>query len=466
MPAAVDREQFLNRDTRGLMLRRPVLTRRDFLSHAGVGLAAASAPAASPVRHSAPNSSSSIRPSKSVQIASVVRREDTLLRLGGVGDNWHMTWAADDRQYVSLCDGFGWPGMPGYDQQNSEFNSRLYAVEGEPSKVRFIYLPDYPDLRQGVMPSGRTGNKCFYYNFATLALDGRIYQYLSTLNPPKREDGRDWPGLRFIGAKLIYSPDNGRTWCNQDGSAPVHWEDWFERSPKNMIFFEESQYAFSLLTALQMGRGYEHNRDGYVYLYSPNGTRDGQMNELVMCRVPKGGVLDRDSYRFFGGLVPDGDARWVEDIDDRGVVHTFPRGWVNNDINAHPYAWHPSVVYNAGLQRYMMANWGMGCSSNGDWFAKPSYFGVWVSATPWGPWTQIHEEPAWLPGNDPKARAYQPQIAPKWIAQDGKSFWLVWTDIQPGVPADTPPHAFNAVTKTRGLPYYAFNAQRVDLILK
>ena len=59
--------------------------------------------------------------------------------------------------------------------------------------------------------------------------------------------------LMNIGAKLIYSPDNGRTWHNQDGSTPVVWEDWYDRSRKNMLFFREPQDAFSFLTFVQMG---------------------------------------------------------------------------------------------------------------------------------------------------------------------------------------------------------------------
>ena len=58
-----------------------------------------------------------------------------------------------------------------------------------------------------------------------------------------------------------------------------------------------------------------------------------------------------------------------------------------------------------------------------------------------------HEETAWNPAQDPGARAYQPQIAPKWIAEDGLSFWLVWTDFQD--------------VEGRGKPYYSFNAQKV-----
>ena len=69
-----------------------------------------------------------------------------------------------------------------------------------------------------------------------------------------------------------------------------------------------------------------------------------------------------------------------------------------------------------------MANWGMSCASDGMWFGMPSYLGFWSAQNPWGPWTQIHEEKEWMPAGDKAARAYQPQIAPNWISDDGKSF--------------------------------------------
>ena len=138
-------------------------------------------------------------------------------------------------------------------------------------------------------------------------------------------------------------------------------------------------------------------------------------------------------------------AEWSPRIDDRGVVFTFPAGWVNRAV--HPYAWHPCVVYYAPTREYLMANWGMGCDAQGnEWFQKPSYLGFWTAPKPWGPWRQVHEETAWTPCGDGNARAYQPQIAPKWIAADGSSFWLVWTD-------------FQVIGDQR--PYYSFNLQKV-----
>jgi hypothetical protein len=367
-------------------------------------------------------------------ITNLRRLEDTVTRLGGEGDDWHITWADDDRQYVSMNDGTGLPGTPA-----NNYNSRAYAVCGMPPDVTFEYLPGYPDLLNdwGTPQSSR------YYNFGIVAVNGTIYQYLNTPNHPFHE-----PGPRFVGAKLIYSPDNGRTWHNQDRSTPVRWEPWQQRNRTNMVFFCEPGDAFSLVSVLQMGRGYRDNSDGFVYVYAPSGNTEGSMNQLVLGRVPTDRILDRSAYEFFVGRHHDGNAAWSSRIERRGVVHTFPSGWVNTLV--HPWAWHPSVVYIAPLGVYLMANWGTGCTPEGEWFGKPSYLGFWTAPDPWGPWIQVHEEEAWTPAGDANARAYEPQIAPKWIAPDGSSFWVIWSDFQ----------------ETDGKrPFYAFNIQKIEITI-
>lgn len=393
-------------------------------------------------------------------VIGAVPRDDTIVRHPVNGDCWHMTWAADGRQLTAFCDGSGVSDSP-----KRYYNTRLYALAGPPTAPRFADIPGYPELvgDPDGEPDALTAR---YYGFGTLAVDDHIYQFLST----RKSD----VNVRFVGAKLIYSPDNGATWLNQDGSAPVVWETLDERSKENMVFLDEPQEAFSILSVLQMGKGYEANADGYVYVYSPNGNAEGTMNQLVMFRVPKDRILEREAYEYFAGLDPDGGAAWTEDIDERAVVHAFPHGWVNTKF--HPWAWVPSVTYNAPLGLYMMASFGMGSAPDGMWFGKPSYLGLWIAEHPWGPWRQIHEETAWTPGGDPGARAYKPQISPKWISDDGRSFWLVWTDFQPSVGrAEDAGDEIGRLKEQASsdeefiegfaalLPYYAFNAQRIDL---
>ena len=48
------------------------------------------------------------------KVTGARRLENTIARLGGDGDNWHMTWLSDDRVVAGLCDGNArpWPKVP------------------------------------------------------------------------------------------------------------------------------------------------------------------------------------------------------------------------------------------------------------------------------------------------------------------------------------------------------------------
>jgi len=344
--------------------------RRDVLQGTcALALGATGAARIVPAAQDAPASSGS--GGRAVPVRSVIRRDETILRLGGLGDGYKMTWDADDRQLVVVNDGAGWVENP-----TAFYGARLWATGGGIQNAVFSEVSGYPDLNDSARPE----NSPRYFGHGLLAVRGRLYQFLSTLDQATKRP-RHWNG-----AKLIYSVDKGRTWCNQDGSSPVVWEDWSMQSRERLAFFEEPHGAFSLLSILQMGRDYSANQDGYIYVYGLNGNVDGRMNELVMFRVPIAQLLNRRAYEFFGGRRSDGSARWVKDVEARAAVHTFPRGWVNrtnlfaDDLVVE--SWLPSVVYNEPLGLYLMASAGIGCAPDGTEFGKPSYFGVWASSTP------------------------------------------------------------------------------------
>ncbi|MDO7835535.1 hypothetical protein Q4610_10825 [Sphingobium sp. HBC34] len=406
--------------------------------------------------------------SRSSAVIGVERKDDTILRLGGLGDGYKMTWTADGRQLVAVNDGIGWADPP-----KAFYNSRLWSITGPVERPLFQDVPGYPDLNMSTRPEDAP----HYHGHGLIAVRGRLVQFLSTLD--RAEDRpRHWTG-----AKLIYSDDQGKSWHNQDGSSPVRFEDWTEQSRESLTFFQEPDGCFSLLALLQMGRDYSANRDGYIYGYGLNGNVDGLMNQLVMFRVPIAKIRDRSAYRFFGGHRGHGGALWVRDIEARAVVHEFPRGWVNG-VNLFPgdlvvESWLPSIVYNDALGLYMMASAGIGCAPDGTEFGKPSYLGVWVSDQPWGPWRQVHEDKAWTPGGDMDARAYAPQIAPGWISRDGRSVWIVWADLNgirafgqdeallgKALESASGPEAHSAIEAAflrRYMPRFAMNAQRIDL---
>lgn len=436
--------------------------RRDvLLQGAAFGLTAALFGAAAPAI---------ARRNAAATVRSANRVDGSILRLGGLGDGYKMTLTGDGKQIVVVNDGPGWAPPPA-----TFFSTRLWVVDGHPSQPNFSQLTGYPIVDRAEHPEGAP----HYYGHGVIAVGPNIYQFLATL-----DQAEDRP-RRWTGAKLIQSSDNGRTWRNRDGTMPVVWENWNQQSRQTLSFFNEPDGCFSLLAFLQSGPGNRASKDGYVYAYGLNGSVDGLMNQLVMFRVHQERVADRSAYRFFAGRRNDGSARWSANIADRQPVHSFPTGWVNY-TNLFPgdlvvESWLPSVVWNQGLGLYMMASAGIGCADDGTEFGKPSYLGIYVSDTPWGPWRQVHEDRAWTPGGVQSARAYAPQIAPGWIAADGKSFWLVWADLaglrefgrdEALVDAEMS-RASNPQEKTvieaailqRYMPGFAMNAQRVDLII-
>ena len=229
---------------------------------------------------------------------------------------------------------------------------------------------------------------------------GRIYQFLSTFNHPyERPDGTPWPDMRFIGAKLIYSPDDGRTWCNQDGSTPVVWAPGRERSRETLVFFEEDQEAFSCsCRLLQMGRNYEKSRRIRLRLRAEWKYR---RHDERARHVPgaQGTASQSSAYEYFAGL----RAGWPRGLGEghigtREVVHTFPRGWVGKVD--HPWAGCPVSPITRRSDCYMMASWGMGTRRTESGSTSPATW-AFGSAQPMGSVDQIHEETAWMPGGDP-----------------------------------------------------------------
>lgn len=438
--------------------------RRDFLRQSlAFGLTSCVAGAGIPPALAAP----SRRGSSS--IGHVVPAKGTVTRLGGLGDGYKMTVVGDGRQIVVVNDGPGWVPPPA-----TFFSTRLWTVDGPPQSARFAQLAGYPIVDRAAHPEGAP----HYYGHGVIAIGQNIYQALATL-----DHAEDRP-RRWTGAKLIHSPDGGATWRNGDGLSPVVWEDWSAQSRERFPFFNEPDGCFSLLAFLQQGGASGADRDGYVYAYGLNGSVDGLMNQLMLFRVERDRLLDRNAYRFFAGRTRGGGAQWSADIASRQPIHSFPLGWVNS-ANLFPgdlvvESWLPSVVWNAPLGLYMMASAGIGCAPDGTAFGKPSYLGLWVADHPWGPWRQIHEDKAWLPDGDSAARAYAPQIAPGWLAPDGRSFWLVWADLA-GLRAFGRDEALvdaemskarDASEKTvieaeilrRYMPGFAMNAQRIDLV--
>src|SRR5690606_19549576 len=118
-------------------------------------------------------------------------------------------------------------------------------------------LPGFPHMPMRVIED-ELDVPASYWGESCLAVGNCIYQFSMTTNHPYiKTDGSFWPDFRPSGCKLIYSPDNGVSWHNQDGSRPVVWDNWDQRSRKNMAFCNEQPLgAFATPKFLQMGKAY------------------------------------------------------------------------------------------------------------------------------------------------------------------------------------------------------------------
>ncbi|MEX0745259.1 MAG: DUF4185 domain-containing protein [Phycisphaeraceae bacterium] len=330
------------------------------------------------------------------QIASVTF-DPHVYRTGHTGDNWCQTWAGDDHVYTSMDDGTGWR------RDGRRYNNHVFRLAGGPEPFTAHRLDGYPDYP---FPNE-------WYGYGILAADGVIYHFITCAS-------RRCFGAPFRGAKLIYSPDCGETWMRHDG-VDAH-QSPMSKDRSAMFFWREIEgYPFSNIAFLQAGRDYTDARDDYVYLYSPGGW--GREHQLLMARVPRDRVLDREVYEFFVGRDGDKVARWSRHITEAGPVHTYPTGygW---------YSWLPSVVYNKPLDLYLMVSGGTGRGGTEFHDRLPS-LGIYWACRPWGPWHACYYNDNWY-SDDPGNRQYQPKLSPKWISDDGRELVLVYSDARDG----------------------------------
>jgi len=346
---------------------------------------------------------------------------ETLHRLGHHGDNWCHTWAADDSLIASMDDG-NWLAGP------HEYNNHLYRLVGGPEAFERHDLPGYPQF---------IANEGGWFGYGICSLAGTLYSFVSKC-PLNR-----WSGP-FRGVKLLKSTDNGASWARvaADGSErPLGpWDAArYDVSPEEMFWLEPSPreahggvaYPFGSCAVVQRGRDGQLDDDGYVYIYSPEGAT---CERLLLARAPRAALGVRAQWRFFAGW-HEQEPLWSADLEARQPVYTFPAG---SHLGAFGwYSWLPSVVYNAGLGLYLMANGGtygghgLSAAAN-DYYdrwmhTRSGSMGLWWAQRPWGPWHPFFYVDEWTV-DSPDNRTYQPKLSPKWISADGRRMVLAWSD--------------------------------------
>ena len=353
----------------------------------------------------------------------------TLRRVGVRGDNWCMTHAEDGHLYTMMDDGHGFEPT-----DDPQWNSRLFRITGGPDfdPADTAPCPGWP-----FHPAAGKGRG--FYGYGTVAVGRRIYTWVWLSERP----GYNRP----IANRLVYTDDFGETFYRWDG-VRLDEATFADTDPSTFVFHREQPepkagrdaYAFIWIACVQRGQANAADDDGFVYLYAVE-QRDVCRPSLI--RVPADRLCNRDCYEYLAAVDAAGNAAWTADPAERGPAIVYPEA----DQHGNPWiwcSWHPSVVYNPGLGRYVMASYGISDPGADYWsgWCKPTSpyaatFGLWHAPNPWGPWTSFYLQPDWKTPDDVPpglgfdgraSRTYQFKLNPKWTSADGRTMWLHWSD--------------------------------------
>ncbi|MAM89080.1 MAG: hypothetical protein CME36_17410 [unclassified Hahellaceae] len=361
---------------------------------------------------------------------SVTLETSTHQKIGGRGDNWTLTWAKDGSTLVTMDDG-NW-----FSSSANTYSHAIYRINYPSSSSSNFSMSNVSRLSN--YPTFSYKKSCSF-GYGLLSVDGVIYSMVS------RCRGENWN--QFYGMKLLKSYDNGSTWYRVDKNGGEDymgaWDSNRDSRDSSEYFFYKGKgythydsavgamtyYPFVYNTFVQAGKDYQEglNRDGYVYIYSPDPTHASKIN---LARVKHYELDVRANWEFFKYYDTSGRPVWTKNIDDRGVVHSLRR----TDSAGNPISWYsglPDVVYNKGLGKYIMVNGGMYAKTyNGTDAGKNNGSGSLTfhySDNPYGPWKELRHIDHFTASSSSE-RTYQPKLDPKNISSDGTRMTLIWSD--------------------------------------
>ncbi len=318
----------------------------------------------------------------------------------GEGDMWPITWAQDDYLYCGAGD-------------NKGCSANLWRVKTlrfEPSMLSNtghwsidMINPD-PAHIQGVASDRSIEG---FKPAGILDIGGTLYLSMEAQN--------------YGDNPLFGRQHNLFGWILRSNDGGIH----FDVETPNRDFFTGKVASCHFL---QYGKGYDGARDEYVYAYFPYDMEDGQSywennDALLLGRVHRDNILDRDKWEFYASESPALPV-WCARSEDAVPVFCYPKMTGANH-----------VVYNAGIQRYIMGNYSF---IDEELYPRPihqmgypessiSQLTLYEAPEPWGPWRLFYRDDDWGTYGD-----YQPNFPTKWMTADGHIMYMVsagsWDD--------------------------------------
>ena len=281
-----------------------------------------------------------------------------IIRLAKGSDNWPVTWADDDRLYTAYGDGRGFRPLT-----EKKLSLGLATITGRPPDIKGENLRSSSAEQLGGGASGKKAS-------GMIMVDGTLYMAV-------RNAGN---------SRIACSRDRGRSWT---------WTTWTFTT------------SFGYPAFINFGKNDGGARDGFVYLVSHDSDSAYKpADRMVMARVPKGRLMDRDAYEVFKGLDSGGRPLWTRDVAKRAAVFTHTGR-----------CYRSGITYCAPLRRYLWVQ-----IIPGDDTRFRGGFGVYDAPEPWGPWTTAYFTEAWDVGPGETA-----SFPTKWMSDDGRTLWLVFS---------------------------------------
>jgi hypothetical protein len=292
---------------------------------------------------------------------------ESIVRKAQGGDNWPVTWGADDAIYTTWGDGRGFEPFV-----ERKLSCGFARIVGLPERFRGENIRSQAEQ----LGEGRKGKK----GWGILSVAGRLYVWFGHA---------DQNGAM---TQLAWSDDLARTWT---------FADWK---------FAE----LGLIGFVNYGRDYEQARDGFVYAYSHDGPRaDTPADRFLLLRAPKEKLTERSAWEFFERLGASGNPRWTKDFSRRGSVFEHQDACLRS-----------AMTWCAGLNRYLW--WQqipqpVGHKDRGD-TRFDGGFGIYDAPEPWGPWTTAYFSEKWDVGPGEHG-----DFPARWMSVDGRTLHLVFS---------------------------------------
>jgi len=359
------------------------LTRRAFLSAAGMGTTALTMVASAQAKAGSPK----------MRIRAAHLGEPVQCPKSS-GDLWTATWADEGDLYVASDDTSAFDGAC---SSNLAISRVMGDVPADLHGITINCMKEYGGGSETRREDGGMWKAC-----GLTCVDGVLYMSVSRhLTCPTEPNGK-WEGRwspfwiqETWDSSIIKSADHGKTWS----PTPQLGHATFPGRAFSTPFFV--QYG-------KDGQGTKDGSDQFVYAVSNDGAWNNG-NWMILGRVRKDriGRLERSDWEFIQGYDDKAQPIWGPRYDDALYVFRAPGR-----------ASMTGIHYIQGLDLYILPQWYYPYLDDDARRFKHTRFEFYEAPAPWGPWrlfhTQDFEPESW----------YNPCIPGKFVSSDGKRFWL------------------------------------------